>query len=131
MQKKIKYLFGFLLIAGVLVYLLFTTFSSSLQYYVTASELLKAQNNYRGKILKVAGMAKGVVRAEEGGASVYHFTVVEEGALLSVIYKGIVPDTFKDNAQVVVTGTLNPDGTFIATEILAKCASKYQAKVKE
>ena len=131
MKGKKKYLFGFLIITGVLVYLLFTTFSSSLQYYVTASELKKSENSYRGKVLKVAGLAQGVVRGEEGGASVYRFTVVEEGASFPVIFKGIAPDTFKDKAQVVVTGTLNRDGTFVATEILAKCASKYEAKVKQ
>lgn len=131
MKNRKKYLWGFIVIAGVLAYLLFTTFSSSLQYYVTASELFKDKNSYRGKTLKVAGIAQEVVRDEEGGASRYTFNVVEEGKSLPVIYKGIIPDTFKDNAQVVVTGTLNADGTFAATEILAKCASKYQAKVKE
>ena len=39
---------------------------------------------------------------------------------------GVVPDTFKDGAEVVLTGELGPDG-FKASDITAKCPSKYEA----
>jgi cytochrome c-type biogenesis protein CcmE len=42
-----------------------------------------------------------------------------------VRYAGTVPDTFKDRAEVVLKGQLK-DGSFQATEISAKCPSKYQ-----
>ena len=42
-------------------------------------------------------------------------------------YHGIVPDTFVDNADVVVEGRLAGDGTFEAHTLLAKCPSKYEA----
>jgi len=44
-----------------------------------------------------------------------------------VIYKGLVPDTFSDSADVVVEGRLDAAGTFHATTLLAKCASRYEA----
>jgi cytochrome c-type biogenesis protein CcmE len=49
---------------------------------------------------------------------------------LSVVYTGTdpLPDTFKDNAQALADGRLSPDGTFEASKIQAKCASKYEAK---
>jgi cytochrome c-type biogenesis protein CcmE len=43
-----------------------------------------------------------------------------------VVYRGIAPDTFTDSVDVVVGGRMGPDGTFQATELLAKCASRYE-----
>ena len=130
MSKKLKYLIGFLVIIGVLVYLLSTTFTSSLQYYLTAGELQAKQIEYRGKTLKVAGKAANIQQRVEDGKNTYHFNVLEGGASIPVTYAGFVPDTFKEGAEVVVTGKLLADGTIQSSEILAKCASKYEAKIK-
>jgi cytochrome c-type biogenesis protein CcmE len=46
-----------------------------------------------------------------------------------VNYKGALPDTFKEGAEVVVTGTLHESGTMAATDVLAKCASRYEEKL--
>ena len=43
-----------------------------------------------------------------------------------VVYRGIAPDTFTDGVDVVVEGRLGADGTFRATTLLAKCASRYE-----
>ncbi len=125
-QKKTKYLIGFLIIAGVLTYLLSTSFQSSLQYYVTVSELHQDMARYKDKVLKVAGTAEAI--SKEGAT--YQFLVHEGGEILRVSYKGFVPDTFHEGSEVVVTGSLNSDSSFEATEILAKCASKYEAKIQ-
>jgi len=49
------------------------------------------------------------------------------GKVLRATYTGIVPDTFKNDAEVVLEGTLGPDG-FHATGMTAKCPSKYEAQ---
>ncbi|MDO8519079.1 MAG: cytochrome c maturation protein CcmE [Deltaproteobacteria bacterium] len=131
MPKKTKYLAGFALIIGVFTYLLFTSFTSSLQYYVTASELVAQAETYRDKTLKVAGKAAEISPWEGEGKKGYQFKVLEGGAAVPVIHAGFVPDTFKEGAEVVVTGRLKDNGTVESTEILAKCASKYEAKLKE
>ena len=51
----------------------------------------------------------------------------EGGATLPVDYHGIIPDTFVDDADVVVEGSLADGGDFHATTLLAKCPSKYEA----
>ena len=43
-----------------------------------------------------------------------------------VVYRGIAPDTFTDGVDVVVEGRMQSDGTFQATTLLAKCASRYE-----
>jgi cytochrome c-type biogenesis protein CcmE len=55
----------------------------------------------------------------------YKFRAVNCGSEVEVRYAGTIPDTFKDRAEVVVRGTLS-GGTVNATEISAKCPSKYQ-----
>ena len=47
-----------------------------------------------------------------------------------VRFTGFPPDTFKDDAEVIATGTLQANGTFTATDLLAKCPSKYEAEEK-
>jgi cytochrome c-type biogenesis protein CcmE len=46
---------------------------------------------------------------------------------LPVHYRDEVPDTFVDNAEVVVEGELGSDGVFAAHTLFAKCPSKYEA----
>lgn len=55
------------------------------------------------------------------------FALLEQNHKLNVSYKGTEPppDTFKDDAQALAVGTYGHDGVFHATELQAKCASKY------
>ncbi len=58
------------------------------------------------------------------------FNVTDGQAAIPVEYHGVVPDTFVDGADVVVEGGLRQDGTFVASNLLAKCPSKYEAAAK-
>ena len=57
------------------------------------------------------------------------FTIKDKdgGATLPVDFAGIIPDTFVDDADVVVEGNRRADGIFAATTLLAKCPSKYES----
>jgi len=131
MNKKYFYLLGFAVIVGAIVYLMTTSLQSSLQYYVTVNEALAAKSDLNDKVIKIAGLAKDIERLEEDGRSLYKFKVVENDNTIAVVYKGFVPDTFKDGSNVVITGSLASNGEFVATHILAQCASKYEAKMTE
>ncbi|HWU69926.1 MAG TPA: cytochrome c maturation protein CcmE, partial [Pseudoxanthomonas sp.] len=56
-----------------------------------------------------------------------HFRVTDGDAQLPVVYSGILPDLFRENQAVVATGSLR-DGTFVATEVLAKHDENYMPK---
>ena len=65
----------------------------------------------------------------------YRFTIEKNGAEIPVSFMGcVVPDTFRDvpnvDVQVTVGGELRPNGQFDATEVLAKCPSKYEMQQK-
>jgi cytochrome c-type biogenesis protein CcmE len=55
--------------------------------------------------------------------------VHSNGQTVDARYTGVVPDTFKDDAEVVLKGTLAQDGFTVARDgVMAKCPSKYEPK---
>jgi cytochrome c-type biogenesis protein CcmE len=70
----------------------------------------------------------GTIQREEGGRLI-RFVVTDTaqgGRTFPVTYRGVAPDTFTDGVDVVVEGQLAENGTFEATTLLAKCASRYE-----
>ncbi len=72
-----------------------------------------------------ARVIPGSIHRDPGGREVA-FRVSDGDQTYPVEYRGIIPDTFTDSADVVVDGRLGSDGTFRATTLLAKCASRYE-----
>jgi len=128
--KKTKFVIGFFFIAVGLAIVVVTLLPKSMQYYVTVDELLAQEKKYMGQELKVAGkVAMGSVEKSEKDFFI-RFRVENADKAVTVDYRGAVPDTFKEGADVVVTGTLNERGTVDASNVLAKCASRYEEKLK-
>jgi cytochrome c-type biogenesis protein CcmE len=104
--------------------LLYSTLGESAQYYKHVDEVTLQPSAWYGKALQVHGYAKNVTRKRD--SLEYKFDMVNNGQVIHASYTGIVPDTFKNDAEVVLQGTLSPDG-FQATGVTAKCPSKYEA----
>ena len=109
-------------------YLAYTGVQDSKSYYVTIKELNGMGNGAYTKRLRVAGnVAPGSIKRQ---GTHLEFLLAEEDRTLPVVYSGTEapPDTFKDNAQALAEGKFGRDGVFHATNIQAKCASKYAPK---
>src|ERR1700759_182874 len=109
-------------------YLAYTGVQDSKSYYVTIKELNGMGNSAYTKRLRVAGnVAPGSIKRQ---GTHMQFQLVEQDRMLPVVYNGTEapPDTFKDNAQALAEGRFEHDGVFHATNIQAKCASKYAPK---
>ena len=115
-------------IVGTLIWLAAGGVDETKTYYKTVAELGQMGSQAAGKRLRVGGdvEAGSIVRS---GRQV-SFVLVQEKQRLKVIYSGSepLPDTFRDGAQALADGKLGPDGIFQASQIQAKCASKYEAK---
>ncbi len=128
MLKKKKFLIGGLIIFIAIAYLGYTGFMSSATYYYTVSEFMENTDPANGEIVRINGqVAPGSVEQVAGGGTL-SFTIVEGKDSLPVVFRGIVPDTFKAGGEIVVEGYLDPDGIFEADTIMPKCASKYVAQ---
>ena len=113
------------IILGVVLWLALTGIGASKDYYVTIAQLQSMGGKAYTRHLRVAGnVAPGSIQRVGTNA---HFTLIEEGKKLDVAYQGMEPppDTFKDDAQALAIGTYGRDGVFHATQLQAKCASKY------
>lgn len=109
-------------------YLAYTGVRDSKSYYVTITELNGMGNGAYSKRLRVAGnVVPGSIKRQ---GTHLEFLLVEQDRTLPVVYSGTEapPDTFKDNAQALAEGRFGRDGVFHATNIQAKCASKYAPK---
>jgi cytochrome c-type biogenesis protein CcmE len=106
--------------------LLYSSLGESLQYYKYVDEVMAEPATWHGKNLQVHGyVVKGSI-ARKPDTLEWRFDLQRNGKVVRAYYTGIVPDTFKAESEVVLTGTLNGEG-FHATDMTAKCPSKYDA----
>lgn len=110
-------------IAGSLIVL---ALQSNISYLYTPSEVLGGQAAEQAKF-RLGGMVKqGSLQRIEGTLE-SHFLVTDGDADLAVEYTGILPDLFRENQAVIATGSV-VDGTFIASEVLAKHDETYMPR---
>lgn len=126
-QKKspLKFILAGALVVGTVSWLAISGAADTKSYYVTIAELNAMGGKAYSKNLRVAGNVQpGSINRSGPNAD---FTLIEQGRTLRVSYTGAEPppDTFKDDAQALAIGTFGRDGTFHATQLQAKCASKY------
>ena len=106
--------------------LLYTSLGESMQYYKYADEVMASPAEWQGKNLQVHGYVIGPSIARKRDTLEYRFDIQRNGKVMRAYYTGKVPDTFQADSEVVLTGRLTDDG-FHATEMTAKCPSKYEA----
>ncbi len=115
-------------IVGTLIWLAVGGTTGNMTYYKTVAELDQLGNRAQGKRLRVGGdVEPGSINRKGGEVS---FVLVQEKRRLKVVYRGTepLPDTFRDGAQALADGKIGVDGVFLASQIQAKCASKYEGK---
>lgn len=131
----------FLVVAGIIVaavgYLIVAGVKQTGVYYFTPTELAAkaaADPTFYDLGVKVGGanVVRGSVKRDVATQQV-DFRITDGHQEYPVSYRGLVPDTFTDadDIEVIVEGRLGRDGTFHATEVLAKCGSRYEAAEEE
>jgi cytochrome c-type biogenesis protein CcmE len=125
-----KFIAAGAVIALAALAIVFVAMQGSSVYYVTIAEFHGKQANLAAdKEVRVAGkVVPGSITRDDRTKEVSFLAVdkTDPTQTMKVVYDKIVPDTFKDEAEVVVTGTYN-NGVFSANEMLAKCPSKYSS----
>jgi cytochrome c-type biogenesis protein CcmE len=128
-KARSKFLIGGLLVLGTSGVLMASSAKQTAQYFLTPTELagkIDANPRFVSTGVKVgAAVVKGSIERSPDGRSV-RFKMTDTTTTYTVSYRGVIPDTFSDEATVVVEGRLDAEGVFQATTLLAKCASRYE-----
>ncbi|MBV9783802.1 MAG: cytochrome c maturation protein CcmE [Acidisphaera sp.] len=106
-----------------------SAFRSNLVFFVAPSDVA-ASPPPPGRSLRLGGLveAGSVQKSVMGGQPATRFRVTDGRASVAVSYVGILPDLFREGQGVVTLGTLRPDGSFRASEVLAKHDETYMPK---
>lgn len=124
-NKAVKIALTSIVLAVAFGGLLYQTMGEATEYYKHVDEVMVDPEPWYGKKLQLHGFAKQVTR--KPSSLEYRFQVESNGEVVTATYKGVVPDTFKDDAEVVLKGTLSPEGFEVAPNgVMAKCPSKYE-----
>ena len=128
-KPRSKFLLGGLVILGTASYLMASSIRETAVYYQTPGELsaktVADPTFYETGVKVGARVVPGSIKRAAGGRET-SFAMTDGAKTYNVVYRGITPDTFTDGVDVVVEGRLGRDGTFRATTLLAKCASRYE-----
>jgi cytochrome c-type biogenesis protein CcmE len=115
---------GGLAILGLVATLVLNAFQSNLVFFFSPTQVAAGEAP-RGKSFRIGGMVKeGSLQRQPDGVTL-RFVVTDTDKDMTVAYKGILPDLFREGKGVVAQGKLGEDGVFAATEVLAKHDENY------
>jgi cytochrome c-type biogenesis protein CcmE len=113
------------IVAGISVAIILTLFalSKNINLFYTPSQLAQEKISQQRPI-RIGGMVvkNSVIRNQDLAVE---FVITDFNQQIKVKYAGILPDLFKEGQGVVAQGVLNADGSFKATQVLAKHDEKY------
>jgi cytochrome c-type biogenesis protein CcmE len=134
MKAGHKFLLGALLIIGSVGFLITEGVKETGVYFLTPAELAAKTSSDPTFVENVgfkvgAKVVPGSIQRDPTHQAI-SFQVSDGVKTYPVTYRGLVPDTFTDanDIEVVVEGRLGRDGVIRATDVLAKCGSRYEAK---
>ena len=109
---------------GVAAALVLSAFQSNLVFFFTPSQVA-ANEAPQGRAFRIGGLVTpGSVKRQPDGVTV-QFVVTDTAKNIPVVYRGILPDLFREGKGVVAQGQLGADGVFRASEVLAKHDENY------
>jgi len=153
-SNRLKFFIGGGLFLVAVVFMVISATRATAEFFMTVGEVLEADQDLQGQNLRISGAVigesihfdsttgqlqfiiahipgdQGEIRAAGGLSYVLHQAVSDpHNPRLNILYRGAPPDMLRDEAQAILTGTLDPEGVFLAEELLLKCPSKYEEAV--
>jgi cytochrome c-type biogenesis protein CcmE len=104
--------------------LVLNAFRSNLVFFFTPTQIANGEVP-QGRSFRIGGLVEASSLKRENDGLTVHFVVTDMSKRVPVIYKGILPDLFREGKGAVAQGQLGPDGVFRASEVLAKHDENY------
>jgi len=123
-HRRFLWIGGGVALLGVAAALVLNAFQSNLVFFFTPSQIA-ANEAPHGRAFRVGGMVVEKSLKREADGLTVRFAITDTAQTVPVVYKGILPDLFKEGKGVVAQGKLESDGSFHASEVLAKHDENY------
>ncbi len=123
-HRRLIWILGGVAALGVAAALVLNAFQSNLVFFFTPTQIANGEAP-QGKAFRVGGLVEEGSVKREGDGTLVTFRVTDNAKTITVAYKGILPDLFKEGRGIVAQGAVQPDGSFRANEVLAKHDENY------
>ena len=123
-HKRIAFIVAAVAGLGIAAALALSAFQSNLVFFFSPSQVV-AKEAPVGRTFRVGGLVeKNSLKRDNDGLTV-RFSVTDTAKTIPVVYKGILPDLFKEGKGCVAQGHIGTDGVFYADQVLAKHDENY------
>jgi len=123
-HKRIVFIVTSLAALGLAMWLVLGAFRNNLVFFFSPTQVT-AREAPVGRTFRIGGLVEnGSLKHDSDGLTI-RFTVTDTANTLPVVYKGILPDLFKEGRGCVAQGKVGPDGVFYADQIMAKHDENY------
>jgi cytochrome c-type biogenesis protein CcmE len=109
---------------GIALALVLNAFQSNLVFFFTPTQVASNEAP-KDRAFRIGGLVEAGSLVREKDALTVRFRVTDTAKTIPVVYTGILPDLFREGKGVVAQGKIGSDGTFRASEILAKHDENY------
>jgi cytochrome c-type biogenesis protein CcmE len=123
-HKRFAWIAAGLVGLGLAATLVLNAFRSNLVYFYSPTEIVEGKAP-RDRAFRIGGMVEKESLQRQADGLTVHFRVTDTAKTVPVVYKGILPDLFKEGKGVVAEGRLGGDGAFVASQVLAKHDENY------
>jgi cytochrome c-type biogenesis protein CcmE len=123
-HKRIAFIVVGIAGLSIAAYLVASAFRNNLVFFFSPTQVA-AKEAPINRTFRIGGLVQeGTLKRDPDGLTV-RFTVTDTAQSISVVYKGILPDLFKEGRGCVAQGKLSSDGVFTAEQVLAKHDENY------
>ena len=123
-HRRFAWIGAGLVALGVAATLVLNAFQSNLVFFFTPSQVV-AKEAPQTRPFRIGGLVEPGSLKRDSNSLTVHFRVTDTAQTIPVTYTGLLPDLFKEGKGVVAQGRIGPDGSFHATEVLAKHDENY------
>jgi cytochrome c-type biogenesis protein CcmE len=123
-HKRIVFIVCCLCALGLAAWLVLAAFKNNLVFFFSPTQVA-AKEAPQGRTFRIGGLVEnGTLKRDQDGLTI-RFTVTDTANTIPVVYKGILPDLFKEGRGCVAQGKVGSDGVFYADQIMAKHDENY------
>jgi cytochrome c-type biogenesis protein CcmE len=121
-QKRLWLLVGSLMTLGVAAALVLISLNDNIVFFYSPTQVAEKKPGPERRF-RLGGLVEGGSVQKQGTET--RFTVTDTNKSIVVVYRGLLPDLFREGQGVIAEGTLGADGIFVAREVLAKHDENY------